>query len=121
MEDVNVAYQVPNMPPQVGSVRITANPDPVNPTPDAAGEEPVLIPGAGQQGSAWDSADHNTAAIQFSLFFRRGGLWVSAVDAERIERRRRLLAATAASLRFVAFMSLVVAAFLLGQCAGIVP
>jgi len=67
------------------------------------------------------SYHQDIAHWQATLFFRRGGLWVSAIDAERIERRRRLLAATAASLRFVAFMSLVVAAFLLGQCAGIVP
>jgi hypothetical protein len=67
------------------------------------------------------SRHHDIPHWEATLFFRRGGLWISALDAERIERRRRLIAATATTLRFVAFMSLVVAALLLGQCAGIVP
>jgi len=73
VEDVSVAYQMPNLPPQIKSVKIT-------PTPDAAAQsalgggdvEPVRIPATRKQMISWEAVDANGDALVYSLYFRRG-------------------------------------------------
>lgn len=89
VEDVNVAYQVPNLPPQIKSVKITTAPEP--------GAAPSLSPGAGnpsgendlrrvesarRQLIAWEASDPNNDALQYSLYFRQlpGSEWILLKD-----------------------------------------
>jgi hypothetical protein len=82
VEDVNVAYQVPNLPPVLKSIKITPNPDApavaVTPGGGPVADETPRIASARKQTIAWEASDPNADALQYSLYFRRGstGPWI---------------------------------------------
>lgn len=79
VEDVNVAYQVPNLAPQLKSVKIATAAD-----PNAAqgGDDLRRIDSARHQTISWDASDPNGDALQYSLYFRRtpAGPWILLKD-----------------------------------------
>lgn len=81
VEDVSVSYQMPNLPPQMKSVKITVAPE--MPMPSVGGEvEMPRIASARKQTITWESADVNADAMQYALYFRRGtsGQWILLKD-----------------------------------------
>ena len=87
VDDVSVAYQIPNLPPQVKSVKVAAasqggdnNGPPQNP-PSGENELRRVQP-TPRQLIAWEASDPNNDALQFSLYFRRtpGGPWILLKD-----------------------------------------
>ena len=84
VEDVSVSYQMPNMPPQVKSIKITPQPDPVATANPPAAEEPARIPTARRQMITWEAADANSDPMVFSLYFRQPGApWILLKDRVR--------------------------------------
>jgi hypothetical protein len=72
VEDVNIAYQVPNLPPQVKSIKTTAQAEPAAATPGGdAGDAPRVARTPRVQ-IAWEAADPNSDAMRYTLHFRRG-------------------------------------------------
>jgi hypothetical protein len=84
VEDVSVSYQMPNLPPQIKSVRIVAAPDAAAATPPGDAEAP-RISSARKQMIAWEAADANNDPMQYSLYFRRGSAspWILLKDKVR--------------------------------------
>jgi hypothetical protein len=81
VEDVSVSYQMPNLPPQIKTVRIVAAPDAAAATPPGEADAP-RIPSARKQVIAWEAADANNDAMQYALHFRRGSgsSWILLKD-----------------------------------------
>jgi hypothetical protein len=87
VDDVTVAYQIPNLPPQVKSIRLApASPADANgggqqsaPGPDSDLRRVQATP---RQTITWDASDPNNDALLYSLFFRRlpGGSWILLKD-----------------------------------------
>jgi hypothetical protein len=77
VEDVSVSYQMPNLPPQIKSVKITPVPDaPAGGTP-AADAEPARIPAAHKQTISWEAADANNDPLVYAVSFRQPGTaWI---------------------------------------------
>jgi hypothetical protein len=88
VEDVTIAYQIPNLPPQIRSVRIVGNnagggmsehdasgdveggaPSPIM----AAGPSALHRPHSSRQTINWEASDPNSDALAYSLYFRRIG------------------------------------------------
>lgn len=88
VDDVTIAYQMPNLPPQVKSVRIGGNPGGDNgangPQPGSPGGENDLrrVQATPKQTVAWEAADPNNDALQYSLYLRRlpHGPWILLKD-----------------------------------------
>src|SRR6185312_11202214 len=87
VDDVTVAYQIPNLPPQVKSIRV-ANAAP-NPDGQGGGNSPSQgenelrrVQPSPRQTIAWDASDANNDALQYTLYFRRtpGGPWILLKD-----------------------------------------
>jgi hypothetical protein len=78
VEDVGVSYQMPNLPPQVKSIKITPMPDvAASANPGAADADPVRIPTARRQTIAWEASDANNDPLAYSLYFRQPGApWI---------------------------------------------
>ena len=88
VEDVSVAYQMPNLPPQIKSVKITPTPDAAAPNPLGGGDvEPVRIPTTRKQMIAWEAVDANGDALVYSPYFRRGASAIFAFWAAYILTR----------------------------------
>ena len=85
VEDVSVSYQMPNMPPQIKSIKITPQPETPAPTAAAGEIETPRIPTARRQLITWESADANSDPMQYSLLFRHGstGQWILLKDKVR--------------------------------------
>ena len=86
VEDVSVSYQMPNLPPQIKSVRITTAPDPAAAASAAGGDaEPPRVPSARRQAIAWEASDANNDTLQYALYFRRGAAapWILLKDKMR--------------------------------------
>jgi hypothetical protein len=85
VDDVTIAYQIPNLPPQVKSIRVAGNTDPATtgqPT-GAAGENDLRrVQPTPHQTITWEASDPNSDALQYSLSFRRlpGGPWILLKD-----------------------------------------
>jgi hypothetical protein len=77
VEDVSVSYQMPNLPPQIKSIKIAPQPDVAAATPPADAEPP-RIPSARRQLITWEAADANTDPMLYALYFRQGtaGQWI---------------------------------------------
>ena len=88
VNDVTVAYQIPNLPPQVKSIKLAGSGD-----SDQANQQGAQPPAPGandlrrvqptpKQTVAWEASDPNNDALQFSLYFRRlpGGPWILLKD-----------------------------------------
>lgn len=77
VDDVMVAYQIPNLPPQVKTIQIvgsgdTATPPAVPTVPGApAANDLRRVQPTPKQTIAWEATDPNNDALQYSLFFRR--------------------------------------------------
>jgi hypothetical protein len=82
VEDVDVAYLMPNLPPQVKSVKVTLGPKGAQPPAPAqgGGDENAAAPAGGSpavpngriQTINWDASDPNGDALVYSLFYRTG-------------------------------------------------
>lgn len=86
VDDVSVAYQIPNLPPEVKSVKIAGEQDnaggQAGGQPAAGGDELRRVQPSPKQIIAWDASDPNNDALQYSLYFRRlpGGPWILLKD-----------------------------------------
>lgn len=81
IEDVNIAYQVPNLPPQVKAVKVAAVPD--NQGGGVGGDATATnaVQASHRAQIAWDAADPNNDPLQFSIYFRRGeSPWILLKD-----------------------------------------
>jgi hypothetical protein len=83
VDDVTVAYQVPNLPPQIKSVKIAGSLEPGSPGNPQGGENELRrVQPTPRQVIAWEASDGNGDALQYSLFFRRSssGPWILLKD-----------------------------------------
>jgi hypothetical protein len=84
IEDVNIAYQMPNLPPQVKSVKVASSaeagaaaalpngmPLPAMPAGEGESAAPRIASGR-RQTISWEASDPNGDALQYSIYFRRG-------------------------------------------------
>jgi hypothetical protein len=62
VEEVNVAYQVPNLAPRVSSIRLTG----------VESDSDTAAGGTGKITIAWDASDPNEDELAYTLFFRNG-------------------------------------------------
>ena len=86
VEDVGVSYQMPNLPPQIKSIKITPMPDAAAAAgTGGADADAPRIPSARKQTIAWEASDANSDPMQFALWFRRGagGQWILLKDKVR--------------------------------------
>ena len=84
VEDVSVSYQMPNMPPQIKSIKITPQPDQAATANPPSTEEPARIPTARRQMITWEAADVNNDPLAYSLYFRQPGApWILLKDKVR--------------------------------------
>jgi len=89
VDDVDVAYQVPNLAPQIKSIKLTAVPADPNAMAQAAvaaagGAEASTAAqhGTGKQTITWEASDPNADAMVYSVFFRQGSRspWILLKD-----------------------------------------
>lgn len=90
VDDVDVAYQIPNMAPVVKSIKLTGVAEANAPGPQApampgmkpGGEQANKPPGGtGVQQVVWEASDPNNDTLTYSLYFRlRGGPWILLKD-----------------------------------------
>jgi hypothetical protein len=89
--DVDVAYQMPNLPPAIKSIKITdaASAAAAGAAPAGAaaagaaksGDSSTKSAGTGQQTITWDASDPNDDNLVYSLYFRTGGgPWILLKD-----------------------------------------
>ena len=83
-EDITVAYQVPNLPPQIKSVRLAGVPEPsAAPTGATAGENELRrVEPSHRQMITWEASDPNNDALQYTVYSRRSpsGPWILLKD-----------------------------------------
>jgi hypothetical protein len=72
VEDVNIAYQVPNLPPQVKSIKTTAQAEPATPAPGGDAADAPRVARTPRVQIAWEASDPNSDAMRYTLHFRRG-------------------------------------------------
>ncbi|MDQ3441290.1 MAG: hypothetical protein M3478_13165, partial [Planctomycetota bacterium] len=77
VDDVDVAYQVPNLAPQIKTVKLAAVPDDEGAAAVAAAQAEGATPTTGQQGTGkqtitWEATDPNSDAMFYSVAFRSG-------------------------------------------------
>lgn len=74
VEDVDVAYLMPNLPPQVTGVKVTVGGKntPAQPAAESEGGGPVSPPSGRIQTITWEAADPNSDALVHSLYYRNG-------------------------------------------------
>ncbi len=87
VSDVDVAYLMPNLAPQVKAIRVTLGSKTAPPPPPAADQEQnaaatPAIPIGRIQTIGWDASDPNDDPLIFSLYFRTGagGPWILLKD-----------------------------------------
>ncbi|MGB7157890.1 MAG: hypothetical protein WBD40_07475, partial [Tepidisphaeraceae bacterium] len=75
VDDVDVAYQVPNLAPEVKSVKLAAVPSAeaaAMPTAEGEASADNGQQGTGKQTITWESTDPNADAMVYSVYFRNG-------------------------------------------------
>ncbi len=78
LQDVNIAYQIPNLPPQIKAVHVASSPDSDSggqgsPTSAAAGGGEIRrVEPSHKATIAWDASDPNNDVLEYTLYFRRG-------------------------------------------------
>jgi hypothetical protein len=77
VNDVDVAYLMPNLPPQIRSIKVTLGSKAAAPPAPAEGAEPASgspppIPAGRIQTITWDASDPNSDALLYSLYYRQG-------------------------------------------------
>ena len=93
VDDVTVAYQMPNLPPQIKSVRLTPAPgnESAGAVPPGIAGNPAAAAGENElrrvehnpkQVITWEASDPNNDALQYALYFRRApaGPWILLKD-----------------------------------------
>ena len=84
VDDVAVAYQMPNLPPRVKSVHLSAAADAGAAAAAGQGGENDLrrVQPTPKQTIAWEASDPNNDALQYTLYFRRlpAGPWIVLKD-----------------------------------------
>jgi WD40 repeat protein len=89
LDDVTVAYQIPNLPPVVKSVKVGAagagdsGAGQAGPSSSMAGENDLRrVQATPRQTITWEASDPNNDALLYSLYFRRtpGGPWILLKD-----------------------------------------
>ncbi|MEA2708409.1 MAG: hypothetical protein QOF78_1010 [Phycisphaerales bacterium] len=77
IDDVDVSYQQPNLPPEVKSVKIATKESQSQQTTSSASP-----PEARHQTITWEASDPNEDELDYSLYFRRGstGKWILIKD-----------------------------------------
>ena len=84
VDEVTVAYQVPNLPPVIKSVHLTGAADPNTQSgAQTPGDNDLRrVQATPRQTVAWDASDANGDALQYSLYFRRSpnGPWILLKD-----------------------------------------
>jgi hypothetical protein len=87
VDDVSVAYQIPNLPPQVKSVKVApasqgSENNGTAPNPPSGENELRRVQPTPRQSITWEASDPNNDALQFSLYFRRtpAGPWILLKD-----------------------------------------
>ena len=86
VDEVSVAYQIPNLPPQVKSIKIAGNAEGAaggsanGATPNSA--DLTRVQPTPHQVITWDAADPNADALQYTLSFRKipSGPWILLKD-----------------------------------------
>ncbi len=87
VDNLDVAYLVPNLPPQIKSIKVGADTEkPSTPMPNA---KPFAMPQAPAEKAdrhmvpiAWEAADPGNDALEYTLFYRQGtaGPWVQLAE-----------------------------------------
>ncbi len=74
VEDVDVAYLMPNLPPVVKSVKVALGPKTPPPPPVDADRDPAtpVVPSGRIQTLTWDASDPNNDPLMYSLYYRSG-------------------------------------------------
>ncbi len=81
VQSVSIAYQVPNLPPQIKSVHVVSTPDADASGGGGVGGATSAAAGGGEirrvepshkATITWESSDPNNDVLQYSLYFRRG-------------------------------------------------
>jgi hypothetical protein len=76
VDDVDVAYLMPNLPPQIKSIKVILGSKNAPPQPAPEGEQPAgsppPIPVGRIQTITWDASDPNNDPLLFSLYYRQG-------------------------------------------------
>jgi hypothetical protein len=91
VDEVRVAYQLPNLPPQVRSLRLASATAMASPPrsgsasaqrPDRAAAEAQQPRGTGIQTVSWEASDPNDDDLEYSLYYRIGqtGPWILLKD-----------------------------------------
>jgi hypothetical protein len=76
VEDVTTAYQIPNLPPAIKSIKISAGDaksDLAAELEAAATGAPRKVESSRKQTIAWEASDPNGDALTYALYFRRAG------------------------------------------------
>jgi hypothetical protein len=76
VNDVDVAYLMPNLPPQIKGIKVVLGSKNAAPAPPAEGEQPAgsppPIPAGRIQTITWDASDPNNDPLLYSLYYRQG-------------------------------------------------
>jgi WD40 repeat protein len=82
IRNIDVAYQMPNLAPQLHSVRIAPAGKPADAPADNSNPPNPYKPGRGPLTISWDAADPNNDALQYSVYYRQGfaGPWILLKD-----------------------------------------
>lgn len=74
VEDVDVAYLMPNLPPQVKSVKVnnSAKNAPAQPAQESDGAGTPPVASGRIQTISWDAADPNSDPLVYSIYYRNG-------------------------------------------------
>jgi hypothetical protein len=76
VDDVDVAYLMPNLPPQIKGIKVTLGSKSAPPPPAPEAEQPTgsppPIPSGRIQTISWDASDPNNDPLLYSLYYRQG-------------------------------------------------
>src|SRR5947208_4425805 len=81
IEEVDAAYQVPNLPPEVKTIHIAAG-GKNQPPPEPGTSESQAKLGRGSHTITWEASDPNNDPLVYSLYYRLGsrGKWILLKD-----------------------------------------
>jgi hypothetical protein len=86
VNDVDVAYLMPNLPPQVKAIKVTLGGKAAPPQPASDGEQPPGSPPPVSSGRiqtiSWEAGDPNNDPLIYSLYYRQGSAapWILLKD-----------------------------------------
>ncbi|MGA2496732.1 MAG: hypothetical protein ABSH20_03265 [Tepidisphaeraceae bacterium] len=87
VDSLDVAYLVPNLPPQIKSIKVGGDSDkpagpPANAKPFAVAQPPAEKTDRHMLPISWEAADPNNDTLEYTLFYRQGttGPWVQLAE-----------------------------------------